>query len=184
VPYHLTTLEFARLVDRSMRADGLYIVNIIDGGQRGQFLRSFVNTLNEVWEYTAVIPAIQGWRETVRSTFVIVASHQPLDLSGVPQSAPPLAQDELADYLAMEPAVILTDDYVPVDNYLAGVFSDSADDFSLDASWSDIIVERAAVLGGGAGALIVAAIAWRLLGKRKNKAATTEGTEDTEEPRP
>ncbi len=184
VPYHLTTLEFARLVDRAMRADGLYIVNIIDGGQRGQFLRSFVNTLNEVWEYTAVIPSMTSWRETVRSTFVIVASHEPLDLSGVPGSTPPLAEDEVAEYLAMEPAVILTDDYVPVDNYLAGVFSDSADDFALDASWSSIIVERAAVLGGGAGVLIVAAIVRHVLRKRKGVAevdtGTTESTQDTE----
>ncbi|NLG28066.1 MAG: fused MFS/spermidine synthase [Chloroflexi bacterium] len=166
VPYHLTTLEFARLVDDSLRDDGVYVVNIIDGGQRGQFLRAFVTTMRAVWEHVAVIPSISSWRDAVRSTFVIVSSHQPPDLSGVPASMTVLSQAEIDGYLAEKPTGVLTDDYVPVDNYLAGVFSDSAEDFSLDASWSQVITERATVLGGGAGVLVVAAIIGQVLRKR------------------
>ena len=35
VPFHLTTLEFDRLVDRALRDDGPDLVNIIDGGGTG-----------------------------------------------------------------------------------------------------------------------------------------------------
>ncbi len=125
VPYHLTTLEFTQLVDRLLRDDGLYLANIIDGGAHGHFLRAFVRTVRQVFPYVEVIPSIQGWREAARSTFVIVASHRPLDLSYLPEGALLLSHEELEAYLAQGKPVILTDDYVPVDNFLAPVFEDS-----------------------------------------------------------
>jgi len=125
VPFHLTTLEFGQMVGRLLRDDGLYVVNIIDGGPRGHFLRAYVRTLQQVFPYLAVIPHGSDWRESVRMTFVIVAGRQPLDLSRLPADRPALSPAELQAYLDLEPALILTDDYVPVDNLLAPVFQDS-----------------------------------------------------------
>jgi spermidine synthase len=125
VPFHLTTLEFDQMVAGLLREDGLYVVNIIDGGPRGHFLRAYVRTLQQVFPYVSVVPHGADWRESVRMTFVIVAGRQPLDLSRLPADRPVLSPAELRAYMDIEPPVILTDNYVPVDNLLAGVFQDS-----------------------------------------------------------
>jgi spermidine synthase len=127
VPFHLTTLEFDRLVADLLSDDGMYLVNIIDGGRHGHFFRAYVRTLREVFPHVAVIPSASGWRESMRTTFVIVASKQPVDLDYLPLSERPIAQEELEEYLAMGEPIILTDEYVPVDNLLAPVFRDSHD---------------------------------------------------------
>jgi spermidine synthase len=127
VPFHLTTLEFNRLVADLLHDDGMYMVNIVDGGRHGRFLRAFVHTLREVFAHVEVIPSGSDWRDSVRTTFVIVASKQPVDLSHLPVSERPLEPEELEEYLAMEDPIILTDEYVPVDNLLAPVFRDSHD---------------------------------------------------------
>jgi len=125
VPFHLTTLEFDRLVDRLLRDDGLYVVNIVDGGRRGHFMRAYVRTLGQVFGHVAVIPFGDNWQEGIRTTFVVVASQQPLDLAHLPAGSEPLSREALADYLDLEPPLLLTDEYVPVDNLLAPVFEDS-----------------------------------------------------------
>ena len=125
VPFHLTTREFDRLVDRLLRDDGLYVVNIVDGGRRGHFMRAYVHTIRQVFRHVAVIPSEGGWRESVRTTFVIVAGQQPLDLSRLSVNHQPLSEEELEAYLSLDPPLILTDEYVPVDNLLAPVFEDS-----------------------------------------------------------
>jgi len=127
VPFHLTTLEFGRVVAELLRDDGIYLVNIVDGGRHGHFLRAYTRTLREVFPHLAVIPSDSAWRDSVRTTFVIVASKQPVDLSHLPVSERPLPQEELDEYLALGKPIILTDDYVPVDNLLAPVFRDSHD---------------------------------------------------------
>jgi spermidine synthase len=125
VPYHLTTLEFDQMVDEVLREDGLYVVNIIDGGKRGHFMRAYIRTLQQVFPHVAVIPSSIDWESSIRTTFVIVASKQPLQLDHLPPLETPLPADDLDDYLAKEEPLILTDDYVPVDNLLAPVFADS-----------------------------------------------------------
>ena len=125
MPFHLTTLEFDRLVDTMLRDDGLHMANIIDVGIHGHFLRAFVQTLRKVFPYVEVIPSSLSWASTFRTTFVIVASRQPLDLTYLKDDLKPLSQDELNAYLAVEEPLILTDDFVPVDHLLAPVYVDS-----------------------------------------------------------
>ncbi|MHB9034833.1 MAG: fused MFS/spermidine synthase [Anaerolineae bacterium] len=125
VPYHLTTLEFDQQVNRMLRDDGLYMANIIDGGTHGHFLRAFVRTMQKVFPYIEVIPSSSGWRESYRTTFVIVAARHPIDLTYLGSAYHALSQDDLNAYLALEKPVILTDDYVPADILLAPVYVDS-----------------------------------------------------------
>jgi len=125
VPFHLTTLEFDQMVDRLLREDGLYVINIIDGGKRGHFMRAYIRTLQQVFPHVAVIPSAAGWEESVRTTFVVVASKQPLQLDHLTVTEAPLPAEYLESYLSLEAPLILTDDYVPVDNLLAPVFADS-----------------------------------------------------------
>src|SRR5690606_17894913 len=91
VPFHLTTLEFGQLVDGVLRDDGLYLVNIIDGGPNGHFMRAYVRTMQQIFRYVEVIPSTSQWRETIRTTFVIAASQQPLNLTQIPAGFSPLS---------------------------------------------------------------------------------------------
>jgi hypothetical protein len=125
VPFHLTTLEFDQLVGRLLRGDGLYLANIIDGGPHGHFFRAFVRALQRVFHHVVVIPSASSWRSSYRTTFVVAASQQPLDLSQLPNDYPPLSDEALAEYLNLKPSAMLSDDYVPVDNLMAPIVSDS-----------------------------------------------------------
>ncbi|NLE77586.1 MAG: fused MFS/spermidine synthase [Chloroflexi bacterium] len=126
VPYHLTTLEFAQMVRGVLWDDGLYLVNIVDGGPRGHFFRAYVRTLQEVFPHVAVIPNNDDWRASIRNTFVILASPAPLPLAELAAQTDLLTQEDLDAYLSLEEPLVLRDDYVPVDNLLAPVFEDSA----------------------------------------------------------
>jgi len=168
VPFHLTTLEFDRLVDRALRDDGLYLVNIIDGGRHGRFLRAFVRTLQQVFAHVAVIPSSATWRDSARSTFVLAASQRALDLSHLPEGSPPLSDEELSRYLALEPPLTLTDMHVPVDNLMAPVVEDSFFAATLDPDISAQVTERVWAVGLGALVALLAAIGWLIYRRRSS----------------
>lgn len=132
VPYHLTTMEFNQLVAEHLTEDGFYMVNIIDGRQ-GRFVRAYVSTLGQVFDHIYVAPIGGDLGTVARQTFVIVAAQRPMpigddviseDDSSSLHSAF-LSEAEWQDYLGQGTGIILTDDFVPVDNLLAPVFSDS-----------------------------------------------------------
>ena len=137
VPYHLTTLEFNQLVADHLTESGFYMVNIIDGRQ-GHFVRAYVSTLGQVFKHVYIAPIGGELGSVARQTFVIVAAQHPLPIGDdapapgeemlpLPSSLRSefLSQVAWQGYLGQETAVILTDDYVPVDNLLAPVFADS-----------------------------------------------------------
>lgn len=130
VPYHLTTVEFNRRVQAWLEEDGLYLVNIIDG-PRADFLRSYISTLRQTFDYVYLAPTQRGWRETPRTTFVVIASDTPLDSQrlAVSQADSPLdlgqlllSDEELDALLAARRSVTLSDRYAPVDQMLAPAF--------------------------------------------------------------
>jgi spermidine synthase len=135
VPYHLTTREFNDRVRAWLTDDGLYVVNIIDGGW-GRFLRAYVHTMRQTFDHVYLAPTIEGWRTAARSTFVIIGTDTPLDMDaledtdggdGNAQLARQLLTDEELDALLAETQpVTLTDRYAPVDQMLAAVFLDQA----------------------------------------------------------
>ncbi len=133
VPYHLTTREFNDRVHAWLNDDGLYVANIVDGF-RGDFLRAYVNTLQQTFRHVYLAPTIESWREASRSTFVLIGTDRTLDREalslvdggdGVPLLAQRLlSQEEFEALLAGEQTVLLTDQYAPVDQMLAPVFRD------------------------------------------------------------
>ncbi len=172
IPYHLTTLEFTQLVDRALREDGFYFANVIDGGVHGHFLRAYVHTLREVFPHVIVVPSHEGWQNTVRSTFVIAAGHRRIDIRGLAGEYSPLSQGELNDYLALEPPLILTDDYVPVDNLMAPVAEDSFFTVELSPDMISRIVPRIVAVGIASGVIFVAVVAlivYRWYAKREKR---------------
>jgi spermidine synthase len=131
VPYHLTTKEFNDRVQAWLADDGLYVVNIIDG-VRGDFLRAYTHTLRQTFDYVYLAPTIESWRESSRSTYVLIATDTPLDLAAFEMIyagddddplfvRQHLKEQELEALLAEGSLVILTDQYAPVDQMLAPV---------------------------------------------------------------
>ena len=130
VPYHLTTLEFNERAKAWLSDGGLYMVNLIDGPRR-DFLRAYINTLGHTFSHVYVVPAVRSWRESPRVTFVLIATDTPLDPAAFKKidagDGETFFAEQVLDAAAVDallaegPAIVLTDDYAPVDQMLAPV---------------------------------------------------------------
>lgn len=130
VPYHLTTKEFNDRVKAWLVDDGLYLVNMIDG-VRGDFLRAYVHTLRQSFQYVYLAPTTASWRISTRTTFVLIGTNVPLELHEFTTidagdgeallAGQVLSQAEVDEFLAEGQVVLLTDEYAPVDQMLAPV---------------------------------------------------------------
>ncbi len=125
VPYHLTTQEFNERVRAWLEHDGLYIVNVVDGGA-AHFLRAYVRTLRLTFAHVYVVPNVPTWRTISRDTFIVVAADVPLDLSAFGRQSRlvgrVLSPSEVDVLLADGRPLILTDRYAPVEQLLAPVY--------------------------------------------------------------
>ncbi|MFR9797379.1 spermidine synthase [Streptomyces sp. MS06] len=82
VPAHLTSLAYARQVDRVLRADGVHAANLADAAPF-PFLRSQLATFAELFEELAVIAEPGVLRGRRFGNAVLLAAHRPLDLAGL-----------------------------------------------------------------------------------------------------
>jgi spermidine synthase len=136
IPYHLTTKEFAMQLKRLLKPDGLLLANVIDSFKKGAFMPSYIRTLEEVFGKGNVhlITLSSDYDHIGISTCVVVASPQRLDIDdfvktvkgkdGKEMTSHVMPQDRLQQYLMERYSVILTDDYVPVDNLIAPIFEE------------------------------------------------------------
>ncbi|MDP2646230.1 MAG: fused MFS/spermidine synthase [Desulfobacterales bacterium] len=137
-PFHLSTLEFSRLVKSNMTKEGIYLLNVNDY-EFSQYTPSFVHTLKQVFKHVYLFSVSEDWEKEDDGSFainstdrIILASDQPVDLSDYMrvvtnggQEEPagyPLAEKELQNYLARRKPLLLTDDYAPTDILLAPIF--------------------------------------------------------------
>jgi len=136
IPYHLTTKEFARQMAELLKPDGILMANVIDSYQNGLFMPSYIRTLEEVFGKGNVhlVSHKPDYENTGISTRVIVASKQNININdfviflrgkdGKEVMSNVMPQERLQEYLAQRPSLILTDDYVPVDNLVAPLFEE------------------------------------------------------------
>jgi spermidine synthase len=136
IPYHLTTKEFAMQLKSLMKPDGLLMANVIDSFKKGRFMPSYIRTLEEVFGKGNVYLFTLGTNYDTMgiSTYVVVASPQKLDIDDFVKTikgkgkeemtANVMPPDRLQQYLKEHPSVVLTDDYVPVDNLIAPIFEE------------------------------------------------------------
>lgn len=115
-PWHLTTLEVAREVDRILRRDGVYVLNLIDRGD-SRLVRAELATLAETFEHLAVVLPAGGVPSDRSVNHVLVASDAPL-----PELRPDPADGEVLTGAALDAyvgdAMVLTDDHAPVDQLI------------------------------------------------------------------
>jgi len=135
IPYHLTTQEFALQLKRLMKPDGVLLANVIDSFKNGLFMPSYIRTLEEVFGTgnVTLLTLNSDFDHMGISTYVVVASPQPLDMDDFVQTIKAknddmtshvMPPDRLQQYLKERPSIALTDDYVPVDNLIAPIFEE------------------------------------------------------------
>jgi spermidine synthase len=135
IPYHLTTKEFAMQLRSLLKPDGLLLANVIDSFKKGAFMPSYIRTLEEVFGKGNVhlMTLTSDYDRIGISTCVVVASPQKLDMDdfvkkvkgkGGEITSHVMPPDRLQEYLKDRTSVILTDDYVPVDNLIAPIFEE------------------------------------------------------------
>ncbi len=164
VPGHLLTKECNDAVKRTLAADGVYLVTVIDLVAEGKLWKAAFHTLSKSFKHVYfTIPAsdLRNFRQTAaaqrmaterlgrpagedevtlddavraldRNVIVLYASDTPLDedaldrvvrdRSGDPSDTFVLSAELTAELLAREEALVLTDQYAPVDNLMAPVF--------------------------------------------------------------
>jgi spermidine synthase len=129
IPYHLTTREFGFILRSLLKPDGMLIANVIDHFQTGLFMPSYVRTLEEVFGRGKVALASDTpFEEMGISTMIVAAStsgHSWKEAEKIKEKTCfVVAPKELDQKLQNRFAVILTDDYAPVDNLTAPIFEE------------------------------------------------------------
>jgi spermidine synthase len=126
VPWHLATREMAEQVRRVLRPDGVYTQNVIDYPP-ARFIRAEVATVAAVFNHLALVAPRDALAGRAGANFVIVASMSPLPLNSIRARLDQTATGEPAAMISgaeldefVGGARVLTDDYAPVDQLLAG----------------------------------------------------------------
>ena len=122
VPWHLTTREAVREIERVLTGDGTYLVNMIDRGPLA-FARAEVATLRSEFPHVALMARTDTLARTGGGNLVAVASPAPIDtariasrLAGTDTGWGVITGAELDAWV--DGAPVLTDDYAPVDQLL------------------------------------------------------------------
>ncbi|HVN96932.1 MAG TPA: fused MFS/spermidine synthase [Syntrophorhabdaceae bacterium] len=134
IPYHLTTREFARQIKDIMNPDAILMSNIIDNFKKGAFLPSYIKTLQEVFgpKNVHLISVHPDFDKIGISTFIVLASNGALNMDdfnaflkselGGKATAAVLPHDQMARFVDKKDAIVITDDYAPIDNLIAPIF--------------------------------------------------------------
>ena len=125
VPWHLTTREFLAEIDRVLRPDGIYVMNVIDYFPFG-FARAEARTAGEVFGNVAVIGRTPIGQPVMGGNVIVAASRAGLDelriqerIDAWPEPRDTAVMADAGDLDALiGNAPLLTDDYAPVDQLL------------------------------------------------------------------
>lgn len=116
VPWHLTTVEVLDELRRAMTPDGVYVMNVLDGAD-SEFSRAQIATLRDRFAHVVAILPAEGVPADRAVNQVLVASDARLpDLVVDPADGTVVRGEELDDFV--DGAMVLTDDYAPVDQLL------------------------------------------------------------------
>jgi spermidine synthase len=125
VPWHLTTVEFVQMVGEKLAPGGLYTINVIDRPE-ARFARAELATLEDVFGHVAVFAPPGYFTGDSGGNYVLIGSHDPIDMDGVSAALQArggveigLSGADLARFVAG--ADPLTDDFAPVDQMLTGL---------------------------------------------------------------
>ena len=116
VPWHLSTIEVAREFDRLLDTGGVYVMNVIDGGE-SRFARAQLATLGEVFADLAVIEPAGGVPDFAVNQ-ILLASQMTVPPHEIDPADGRLFNDtEVAAFIG-DIGLVLTDDFAPADQLL------------------------------------------------------------------
>lgn len=124
VPWHLATREMMAEVRRVLRPGGVYAQNVIDYPPL-HFIRAELATVRTEFRHVALIAPHAALAGERGANFLIVAGDEPLPLDGLRRQVDTLTTDPAAviSDAALDEfvgdALVLTDEYAPVDQLLA-----------------------------------------------------------------
>jgi spermidine synthase len=136
IPYHLTTKEFFGQLKNILTDNGIVMSNIIDNFQKGVFLPSFIKTLQEVFgeKNVYLVSVSPNFNDLHISTFIVIAAKGNIDMMsfdkwlkdkmGKEARSVVVSESMLNSLLSRGNAIVLSDDYAPVDNLIAPVFEE------------------------------------------------------------
>jgi tetratricopeptide (TPR) repeat protein/MFS family permease len=131
VPFQLVTREFNDKIAKILTDDGVYMINVIDIFDSGRFLGALINTLEKTFPYVYVIGEYAVLPSN-RDTYVIVAAKYYFEPESILSRYNKilklryLSKSDINYLKERSGGVVLTDDYVPVENMLAPVVRESA----------------------------------------------------------
>ncbi|MDP2731248.1 MAG: fused MFS/spermidine synthase [Dehalococcoidales bacterium] len=137
-PYHLTTLEFNRLVKANLEKDGIYLI-LLNDYPNSRYTPSFIYTLKHAFEYVYLFSVGEGWAQRKDNTLlitgydrVIVATDRSIDLADYKEfvteggqkvsAGYPLNETDLEKWLTARDPILLTDDRAPTDILISPIF--------------------------------------------------------------
>ena len=123
MPWHLTTQEFVAEVQRVLRPDGIYAVNIIDH-QPLDLARAQLATFAQVFEHVAFFGPESRLDGRSGGNLILLASDAPFRVEAVLEANAAHggldrfagSEAELSDFI--DDALVLTDDFAPTDQLL------------------------------------------------------------------
>jgi len=135
VPYHLLTKECNEAVKSVLTDDGLYLVTVIDDVSNGKLWKAAYHTLQESFPHVEMTfpKGAEYMGPNFRSVIVLYASNKPLievdwdakirRVAGRASKVRVVPREHVQGMLELEQkAIILTDQFSPVDNLMMQVF--------------------------------------------------------------
>jgi spermidine synthase len=133
VPYHIMTKEYNDHVRAVLAPGGAYLLTVIDIYRDGQLLRAAARTMLETFPQVQLLSATRSWDGAGAAVWVLAGSDQGVDLAEVqsllreqgqgPMRSIMLESERLRAYIEEGPQIVLTDQYAPVDNLIAPLFT-------------------------------------------------------------
>jgi spermidine synthase len=137
IPFHVTTVEFMRVLQRRLNPGGVGIFNVIGSltGRNSQLVRSEFKTIRQVFRSCAYFPILHAGEEpddysqTGTRNVMLVASEAPLATAEVRRRAAAIKNSRLPHLTRLAAAYdgralptgdvpLLSDDYAPVDRLI------------------------------------------------------------------
>ncbi len=136
IPYHLATAEFNARIKTLLKPDGMYVMHLLDKLDDPKLLSSIMKTLSVTWRHVGAL-AYQQIGD-VRQSFVVVASddgakvdmkrHAEALGKAYPDAWPlPIEGDDVSNMCAFDGAMLLTDDFAPMEKFVWNVVFKSSD---------------------------------------------------------
>lgn len=133
VPYHIMTRQYNDQVRELLAPGGVYLLTVIDLFDDGQLLRAAARTMEQTFPSVQLLAPGRSWESGGAAVWVIAGSEEGIDLEQLrrlvaaeghgPARTQLLEPERLRAYLARGPQIILTDEYAPVDNLIAPLFT-------------------------------------------------------------